>query len=125
MTPGLGAGGSSPRVTVLMSVYNGERFLRPAIESVLDQGYRDLELLIVEDASTDQTPAIIDSYGDPRLRVLSNPRNLGLTRSLNRGFASARANVHRSPGCRRRLAPGAARAPGGLPRRASGYGTRR
>ena len=90
MTPGSVATDSSPHVTVLMPVYNGERFLRAALESVLGQTYRDLELLVVDDASTDQTRAIVDSFDDARLRVLANPRNLGLPRSLNRGLACAR-----------------------------------
>ena len=81
---------NSPRVTVLMAVYNGERFLRPAIESILNQTFTDFELLIVDDASTDSTPAIIRSYQDPRIRVIRNERNSGAGYSRNVGLRNAR-----------------------------------
>ena len=77
-------------VTVLMSVHNGERYLRAAIASILAQTHRRFELLIIDDASTDGSRAIIASFGDPRIRVLHNETNLGLTKSLNLGLVSAR-----------------------------------
>ncbi len=67
-----------PRVTVLMAVYNGERFLRQAIESILAQTFTDFELLIVDDGSTDRTPDIIRSYRDPRIRVMRHESNRGV-----------------------------------------------
>ena len=73
-----------------MAVRDGERHLRESVESILGQTYRDLELLVVDDASTDASRAIVRSYGDPRVRVLVNEHNLGLTASLNRGLAVAR-----------------------------------
>ncbi len=81
----------TPAVTVLMAVKDGERHLGEAIDSILAQTLADLELVIVEDGSTDDTAAILESYRDPRIRVLRNSRNLGLTRSLNRGLEDARA----------------------------------
>ena len=78
-----------PKVTVLMSVYNGELYLREAIESILAQTYRDFELLIVNDGSTDSSREIILSFNDPRIRLLDNECNLGLTRSLNKGWKLA------------------------------------
>jgi glycosyltransferase involved in cell wall biosynthesis len=78
---------SLPRVTVLLAVYNGEPHLGDAIRSVLSQTYREFQLLIVDDASTDASPATIASFEDPRIRVIRNDVNLGLTRSLNRGLA--------------------------------------
>lgn len=78
-----------PKVTVLMSVYNGERYLREAIESILAQTFDDFELLIVNDGSTDSTREIILSYEDPRIRLVDNECNLGLTRSLNKGWELA------------------------------------
>jgi glycosyltransferase involved in cell wall biosynthesis len=83
-------GTSQPTVTVLLAVRNGERFLRDAVESVLSQYYPDFEFLIVDDASTDRTRAILDSYTDRRIRILTNATHLGLSRSLNRGIAEAR-----------------------------------
>ena len=79
-----------PRVSVLMSVYNGERYLRYAIESILVQTFTNFEFIIVDDYSTDRTPEILDQYTDPRIVRLKNDTNLGLTKSLNRGLAVAR-----------------------------------
>lgn len=78
-----------PKVTVLMAVYNGERYLREAIESILGQTFQDFEFLIVNDGSTDSTRDIILSYDDPRIRLVDNAHNLGLARSLNRGLKLA------------------------------------
>lgn len=80
-----------PRVTVLMTVYNGRAFLPEAIESVLRQTLREFELLIIDDASTDGSVARIRSYHDPRIRLVVNEANVGQTPSLNRGLALARA----------------------------------
>ena len=80
-----------PPVTVLMSVYNGAAHVRESIDSILRQSHAELELLVIDDASTDATPAILTSYRDARLRVLRNAENLGLTRSLNLGLRAARA----------------------------------
>jgi glycosyltransferase involved in cell wall biosynthesis len=66
-----------------MAVFNGARYLRQAVESVLNQTLSDLEFVIVDDASTDETAEILSSYGDPRIILLNNGHNIGLTRSLN------------------------------------------
>lgn len=79
-----------PAVTVLLCVFNGEAHLREAVDSVLAQTFGALELLVVDDASTDATASILASYSDPRLRIISNSENLGLTRSLNLGLRAAR-----------------------------------
>ena len=81
---------STPRVSVLMSVQDGERYLRAAIESILDQTFANFEFLILDDASSDASRAIIASCDDPRIRLIENERNLGLTRSLNRGIRLSR-----------------------------------
>lgn len=83
---------STPCVSVLMSVYNGERHLEDAVESVLRQTFRNFELVIVDDGSTDSTPGILASFAarDDRVVLVRNDCNLGLTRSLNRGLALAR-----------------------------------
>jgi glycosyltransferase involved in cell wall biosynthesis len=82
-----------PRVTVLMSVWNGEAHVAAAVESILAQSFRAFEFLIIDDASTDQTPQILRSYADERVRVIRNESNLGLTRSLNRGLEFARGEL--------------------------------
>ena len=82
---------AQPAVTVLMSVHNGERYLAAAIDSVLTQTFENFEFVIVDDASTDATRSILDAYTDPRIRRLANDSNIGLTKSLNRGLALARA----------------------------------
>jgi len=78
-----------PSVSVLMSVYNGADYLRESVDSILNQTFADFEFIIIDDASTDNTPAILDSYPDQRIVRLHNPHNLGLTHSLNRGLAIA------------------------------------
>lgn len=79
-----------PDVTVLMAVYNGAAYLRPAIDSVLAQTYRDFQFVIVNDGSTDQTEAICRSYTDRRLRVITLLSNRGLSAALNAGLAATR-----------------------------------
>ncbi|MBI5793659.1 glycosyltransferase [Candidatus Uhrbacteria bacterium] len=80
-----------PRVSILISVWNSERSVRAAVQSLLDQTYRDFELLIVDDGSSDQTPTILNqlSQRDPRVRIITNETNLGLTRSLNLALGQA------------------------------------
>jgi glycosyltransferase involved in cell wall biosynthesis len=79
-----------PTVTVLMPVLNSQRFLREAVDSILKQTWTDFELLVVNDGSTDSTATILESYNDPRLRILNNNSNMGVPFSLNRGLAHAR-----------------------------------
>lgn len=78
-----------PVVSVIMSVYNGERYLREAIDSILAQKFTDFELLVIDDGSTDRTLEIVCSYPDPRIRVLAE-HHRGLVSALNRGLAEAR-----------------------------------
>lgn len=75
------------QVTVILPVYNGERYMREAIDSVLAQTYRDFELWVCNDGSTDGTVTIIDSYEDSRVKRIDNPHNMGLVATLNRVFA--------------------------------------
>lgn len=74
-----------PRLSVIMSVYNGERYLQAALDSILQQTFEDFDFLIVNDASSDGTAAILKAAAqrDPRVRVFNNASNLGLTASLN------------------------------------------
>lgn len=73
-------------ITVLMSVYNGEKYLRKSIHSVLTQSYKDFEFIIVDDCSSDKTIEIIKSFNDSRIKLLRNDSNLGLSESLNKGI---------------------------------------
>ena len=79
-----------PRVTVLMSVYNGGRYLREAIDSILNQTFKDFEFLIVNDGSTDGTAEILQRYNDHRIKVIENRKNIGFTKSLNKGLRVAK-----------------------------------
>lgn len=77
------------KVTVLMSAYNAENYIKEAIESILSQTFTDFEFIIINDASTDSTGKIIDSYCDPRIKVINNEVNSGLAKSLNTGLNEA------------------------------------
>ena len=83
---------TDPRITVLMSVYNGEKHLSEAIDSILQQTFTDFEFLIIDDGSLDNTRAILQRYSkkDGRIRVVRNDKNLGLTKSLNLGIDLAK-----------------------------------
>jgi len=74
------------KISVIMSVYNGERYLREAIDSVLNQTFTDFEFIIVNDGSTDSSLKIIQSYDDKRIRLIENDKNIGLTKSLNKAI---------------------------------------
>jgi GT2 family glycosyltransferase len=78
-----------PLVSVLLAVHNDARFLGAAVDSVFHQTRRDLELIVVDDASTDETPAVLAGVTDRRLVVLRNQERLGLAASLNRGLGRA------------------------------------
>jgi glycosyltransferase involved in cell wall biosynthesis len=79
-----------PKVSVIIPVYNGERYLHESIESILDQTFKDFELLLINDGSTDNSLDIINSYSDDRIRVLNNKTNTGLASVRNKGIAEAR-----------------------------------
>lgn len=78
-------------VSVIMSVYNTkEEYLRVAIESILNQTYKDFEFIIINDCSNTETSEIIHSYNDHRIIVINNSQNMGLTKSLNKGLRIAK-----------------------------------
>lgn len=80
-----GKNSHTPKVSILMSVYNGERFLEEAIDSILSQNFQDFEFLIMDDASEDSSFEILQTYEnmDNRIRTFKNKENVGLTSSLN------------------------------------------
>lgn len=75
-----------PKISVIMPVYNGEKYLKEAIDSILNQTYADFELLLIDDASSDSTENIIHSYNDNRIVYIKNDKNLGLIKTLNKGL---------------------------------------
>lgn len=81
---------NKPLVSAVMLVYNSEEHLREAIDSVLNQTFKDFELVIVNDGSTDSSLEIIDSYDDDRIRLVDNGQNRGLAYSRNVGLKEAR-----------------------------------
>jgi len=80
----------SPLITVLMPVYNAERDLRQAVDSILGQTFTDFEFLIIDDGSTDASYQILASYNDSRIRLQRNEKNIGLVATLNKGIELAR-----------------------------------
>ncbi|MGD2087935.1 MAG: glycosyltransferase [Candidatus Aminicenantes bacterium] len=80
-----------PEVTVLMAVHNDSRYIGKALRSILDQTFKNFEFLIIDDGSTDDSIEIIKGCNDPRIRLIFNGENMGLTRTLNRGLSLARA----------------------------------
>jgi hypothetical protein len=81
----------TPKVSVVMPVYNGKDYLREAASSVLHQTFTDFELIIINDGSTDGTPSILEEIAaDKRVRVLHNEENRGLTYTRNKGIANSR-----------------------------------
>lgn len=83
----------TPKVSVIMPVFNGKRYLREAIDSILAQTFTDYEFIIIDDGSTDGTRDIINSYSDQRIVNLHHHTNLGITRSLNDGLKVARGEL--------------------------------
>jgi glycosyltransferase involved in cell wall biosynthesis len=79
-----------PLVSVCIPVYNTERFIADAVRSALSQTYRDLEIVIVDNASTDTTPQILASFTDPRIRLFRNDENIGAAGNFNRAVSLAR-----------------------------------
>lgn len=80
----------TPRVSVLMTTYNGAALIGQSIESVLSQTFADFELIVVDDASTDSTRRLLAGISDTRLRVIRVERNLGVVGARNHAFAAAR-----------------------------------
>lgn len=86
---------TTPKVSVVMSCFNTSRTLTAAIDSILDQTFRDFEFVIVDDGSTDDTLDRLKSYQktDERIKVIANEKNIGLAASLNTGIQAASASL--------------------------------
>ena len=82
-----------PLISVVMSVYNGAMYLEASIDSVLAQTFTQYEFIICDDGSTDETASILNNYDDPRIIIIENAKNLGLSRSLNRCIAVSKSII--------------------------------
>ena len=82
-------GNPKPRVSVLMAVHNGEKYLSSAIKSILDQNFKNFELIIIDDGSEDSTVGIINKFLDKRIRFYKQEKR-GLAASLNQGISLAK-----------------------------------
>lgn len=78
-----------PLVTVFMAVYNAEEYISSSLESILNQSYKNLEILIVDDCSDDESIKIISSYNDPRIKLIKNNENMGIPFTRNIGLSNA------------------------------------
>lgn len=82
----------SPFISVILPVYNCEKFVSDAVQSVLNQTFSDFELLIIDDCSTDATVSIIQSFSDERINLIIKEKNSGYTDSLNYAISIAKGN---------------------------------
>ena len=81
---------SLPKVSIVLPTYNGAKYIWQSIDSCLNQTYKNIELIIVDDGSTDKTPEIIKSYQDERIKYIRHEKNKSLPNALNTGFANTR-----------------------------------
>lgn len=80
----------SPEVSIIVPAYNTEAYIKEAIDSALSQTLTNIEVIVVDDASTDRTVELIQQFTDPRLQLLQNSKNLGVSASRNRALQHAR-----------------------------------
>ena len=79
----------SPKVSLIMPLYNAEKYVEEAIESILSQTYTNFELILIDDISTDSTMERVLKYKDGRIRIICNSSNQGIAFSRNRGLEMA------------------------------------
>ena len=85
---------SKPKISVIMSEYNTPpNYLRASIESILNQTFKDIEIVIVDDCGKNDLESIIKEYKDRRIRVIKNDKNIGLVESLNKAIAVSKADI--------------------------------
>src|SRR5690242_490012 len=97
--------GDDPEISLALPVYNGERFVADAVLSVLAQDFKNFELIITDNASTDRTEEICRAFAaaDPRVRYVRNERNLGAGPNYNLGFALSRGRYFKWSACDDRI----------------------
>lgn len=78
------------KISVVMAVHNGMPFLPAAVESILGQSFGDFEFIVIDDASADGSSKVLRQIKDDRVRLITNKKQLGLSRSLNKGLAAAK-----------------------------------
>jgi glycosyltransferase involved in cell wall biosynthesis len=82
-----------PQLSVIFTTYNDSRFVAEALESMLSQTFTDFELIVADDASTDNTLEVVMRYNDPRIKIVRNKKNLGLAKNLNAALPHCRARL--------------------------------
>lgn len=82
-----------PLVTVIMPMLNRATVVGAAIQSVLDQSYRNFELIVIDDGSRDESAEVVRSFADPRIHLLENSQRMGVSFARNRGLASAKGEL--------------------------------
>lgn len=82
----------NPKLSIILPTYNGDKYIRKAIESIISQSFSDWELIVVDDGSTDNTENIVKKYADKDNRIIyfKNDFNLGIQRSLNKGIQESK-----------------------------------
>ena len=80
------------KISIVLPAYNGSKYIRESIVSCLNQTHKNIELIVVDDCSLDETPDIVKSFGDARITLIRQKRNQGLPHALNTGFAHARGD---------------------------------
>ncbi len=81
-----------PEISVIVPTYNSENYIAKALESVFNQTYNNLEIILIDDASSDSTVKIATSFNDKRLKIIKNQQNRGVSYSRNRGIQQAQGN---------------------------------
>ncbi len=86
---------SKPLISVVMPAYNAQEYMKSAIESILNQTFKNFELIIINDYSTDNTSNILKSFvkKDPRVKIINNKTRLNIAASLNKGISMAQSNI--------------------------------
>lgn len=80
----------SPLVSVILPIYKGEKYILTAVNSILNQSYKNIELILINDCSPDDSVYKLKNITDPRIKIITNPTNLGLIKTLNKGIQTAK-----------------------------------